>query len=424
MRISNDDIWMQGFCWLGKIFFELCLIFGAVSSAGLYDRVAKIVVYIAAALVQFPQHLKIQHLDDVCACSPAKCDGVDRFYQSYWDVSRRLGIELADPKDPDKAFGPRTEGIVLGIDYDSNNMTWHLREDKMARILILIREALEDREVTIRLAKSLVGKLINIRALVKGSKFHLSQLIQASVKDKDLDKTVKLGEWCCSDLYYFFLVLPVFSHRTQLEDPDRKADLHTALHCYSDAAGGSRESLGRGVGVVMVPLGIWSLVTWGRRINEGWAAYDGKSLAHKLSAWELAGPLLGLVISGNKVTGKQVVAWVDNDGSVAMYRKGWTTACDICNTLLVALYQVSTALDCDLYINNIMRCSNKEAEAADALSKMDMKRFRENMHGADLAPQEVPGALLAWLEDPLPDRMLGHKILTEMKDTDVKLLNY
>ena len=105
VRISNDDIWMQGFCWLGKIFFELCLIFGAVSSAGLYDRVAKIVVHIAAALVQFPQHLKIQHLDDVCACSPAKSDGVDKFYQSYWDVSKRLGIELADPKDPDKAFG-------------------------------------------------------------------------------------------------------------------------------------------------------------------------------------------------------------------------------------------------------------------------------------------------------------------------------
>ena len=65
----------------------------------------------------------------------------------------------------------------------------------------------------------------------------------------------------------------------------------------------------------------------------------------------------------------------------------------------------------------------KEVEAADALSKMDMKRFRENMPGADLGPQEVPGALLAWLEDPLPDRMLGHKILMEMKDY-VELLKY
>jgi hypothetical protein len=106
-----------------------------------------------------------------------------------------------------------------------------------------------------------------------------------------------------------------------------------------------------------------------------------------------------------------------------MYRKGWTTACDLCNTLLVALYQVSTALDCELFIYNIMRCSTKEAEAADALSKMDLGRFRRTMPGADLAPPEVPGALLAWLEDPLPDRMLGHKILTEMRDS-VELLNY
>ena len=131
---------MQGFCWLGKIFFELCLIFGAISSAGLYDRVAKIVVFIAAARVKFPLHMKIQHLDDVCACSPAKCDGVDNFYQSYWDISKQLGVELADPKDPDKAFAPRTEGLVLGIDYDTSNMTWRLREDKMFGILNLIRE--------------------------------------------------------------------------------------------------------------------------------------------------------------------------------------------------------------------------------------------------------------------------------------------
>ena len=417
---------MQGFSWLGKIFFELCLIFGAVSSAGLYDRVAKVVVFIAAALVDFPQHLKIQHLDDVCACSPAKSDMVDKFYKSYWDLCSRLGIDLADPTNPDKAFSPRTEGQVLGIVYDSSNLSWFLREDKITEILLMIIEALEDREVTVRFIKSLGGKLLTLRSLIKGAKFHLAHIIMASIQysaKEELDMTIRLSEWCCSDLYYFKLVLPVFSHRARLQDPDRKADLHSALHCYSDAAGGSRESLGRGVGAVIISTGLWSVITWGRRINEGWAAYDGKSLASKMSVWELVGPLLALTIGGNRLSGKQVIAWVDNDGSVSMYRKGWSTVCDLCNIIIVALYQVSIALDCELFIENITRCSNTGAEAADALSKFDILRFRKNMPEADLAPQEVPGSLLVWLENPVPDRLLGDRILREMK-VKFELYNY
>lgn len=63
---------------------------------------------------------------------------MDRFYTSYHDVCQRVGVELADPSDPDKAFLPRTNGIVLGICYDTEegiNGAWYLREDKMADIM-------------------------------------------------------------------------------------------------------------------------------------------------------------------------------------------------------------------------------------------------------------------------------------------------
>ena len=375
--------------------------------------------------MKFPQHLKIQHLDDVCACSPAGSDKVDKFYASYTDLCMRLGIALADPSNPDKAFAPRTEGQVLGIDYDSTNMSWFLREDKLSGILLMIREVLEEREVSLRFAKSLCGKLLPMRELVRGSRFHLAHIIMEtkSNKPEDMEKMIKLSDWCCRDLEYFRVVLPVFSHRSKLQDPDRQADLHSAIQCFSDAAGGSRESLGRGVGAILVPSYSWTVVTWSRRINEGWSAYDDKSLQNKMSCWELVGVLLGLTTGGECLRGKQLVAWVDNDGSVAMFKKGWTTKCDLCNTVIVALYQLSAALDCDLYIYNIMRCSNRGAEAADALSKFDMTRFRKNMPNAKLAPESVPGTLLAWLENPLPDRLLGDRILKDMSK-NMMLLNY
>ena len=75
---------------------------------------------------------------------------------------------------------------------------------------------------------------------------------------------------------------------------------------------------------------------------------------------------------------------------------------------------MSTALACDLFLTNIGRCSTREAEAADALSKCDMRRFLDNMPEANIAPDEVPGALLKWIENPVPDRQLGGRIILEM----------
>ena len=220
---------------------------------------------------------------------------------------------------------------------------------------------------------------------------------------------------------YFSLVLPLYSGRVRLQDPGKKPDWW-ALESHTDAAGGSRDSLGRGVGMTIFP-NIWTYVPWGRRINEGWRSSEGKSLAHAMSAWELTGPLLTLVCGGNRLTGKQVKVYVDNDGSVVMWTKGWSMACDLCNTLLLALHHVSTALDCKLYICGITRCSDNKSEAADALSKCDMARFRRNMPEANTAPEGVPGALLSWLENPVPDRLLGHRILKQMTEY-CTLVNY
>ena len=161
---------------------------------------------------------------------------------------------------------------------------------------------------------------------------------------------------------------------------------------------------------------MWTYIPWSRRINEGWTAYDGKNLSHKLSAWELVGPLLTLTSGGNQLTGKQVEVFVDNAGSVIMWRKGWSTVCDLCNTLLLAIHQLATALVCDIYITDIGRCSTREAIAADAISKADMPRFLENMPEANYTPEEVPGELLAWVENPRPDRRLGERIIKELSN--------
>ena len=416
VRVHPEDVWMQGFAWLGKIFFELALVFGTASSPGIYDRLAKIVLYIVVKQARFPSHLVIQHLDDVCACGPEGSLAVDRFHTVYKETCEALGVKLADVNDPDKAFKPKTEGQVLGVDYDSTTMTWSLRQDKISIILGIITEVMEEGEATARVIKKICGKLIDIRGLIPGAKFHLAHLLMLSgsvTESSEMERVLLLDDWCRADLYYFSLILPVYSRRTKLTDPDRRPDTW-AVKSYTDAAGGSTVSVGRGVGMTIFP-NVWTYVPWGKRINQGWVAYDGKNLSHKMSAWELLGPLLTLVCGGNRLTGKQVEVFVDNSGSVTMWSKGWSTICDLCNTILVAMHQISTALCCELFVTNVGRCSSREAIAADALSKCDMKRFLSHMPEANIVPEEIPGSLLRWIENPVPDRSLGHRIIQEMK---------
>ena len=58
---------MQWFQWAGKYFKELCLIFGARSSAGIFDEAAKVVLELVCLLANFPLEMVCQHLDDAAA---------------------------------------------------------------------------------------------------------------------------------------------------------------------------------------------------------------------------------------------------------------------------------------------------------------------------------------------------------------------
>ena len=172
-------------------------------------------------------------------------------------------MRLADLTQKDKMFEPRTDGQVLGIDYDSLEMVWYLSEEKMGSIMELIEKLREDGEGTARKMKKLCGKLVDIRDLVEGAKYYLAHLIMAAnvfTEKEDMEKMVQVEEWLEKDLCFFSMVLPVYSRRTELQDPDKRA-MAGSPKAYTDAAGGSRTNVGRGVGI-LVENKIWTYVPW------------------------------------------------------------------------------------------------------------------------------------------------------------------
>ena len=110
--------------------------------------------------------------------------------------------------------------------------------------------------------------------------------------------------------------------------------------------------------------------------------------------------------------------WVDNAGSVAIWKKGYSNNCRLSTTIVTATAAICAAIGCSLNVLKITRCSNVGAVLADALSKAEFQKCRDTaaLHDwrLDVAPAVLPRSLLLWLDKPVPDCDLGAKILRDL----------
>ena len=138
----------------------------------------------------------------------------------------------------------------------------------MSTILNKIQDCMENESMTLRDVKSLCGKLIDIRCLNPDFKYYLSNLIgDSSNSGSDMNTLITLSDWSRQDLHWWLNTLPiVIGGKIPMTDlsPNPKA-----IRIYTDAAGGSSDSKGRGIGACIFP-GIWAQIKHGQKTNEGW----------------------------------------------------------------------------------------------------------------------------------------------------------
>lgn len=424
ISVSLEDTNLQWFEWLDMCFKELCLIFGGKSSAGIFDRLAKIVLFIVKHRSGISDEAVIQFLDDCCAAAPAGSEVLDRFDSTFAEVAAMLGIKLAPRDDPDKSFGPRTFGTVLGIYYDTVAWTWALPDEKLIRFLHLLQDLMTKEETKQEQIMSMAGKVLNIAPFIPNGRFNLDRILEASGVSQKKNLVVKVSPELKRQMMFWFQMVRTCTGKSAIPDPDIELPAW-ALDVFTDAAGGSCSSQGRGAGVVAD--GFWAFIPWSSAINTGRKAEHGRQLDRVMSALELVGPLLALVTAQRLLRGKAVKFWVDNAGSVYIWKKGYSMSCPLSTTLVKAMATVAAAIGCQVDVVKITRCSTVEADMADALSKSDATRFwslaDKSTFKLPLHPGEVPRELGKWLEFPRRDDQLGERLLDEMKKAGVSLLD-
>ena len=413
ISVRLADLPLQWFKWLDRYFLETSLIFGGVSSVGIYDRHAKIVLELVLAASGFPRAQVCQHLDDVPAVG--LLGDITTFDDTYIQIAEQLGIELAPRDDPEKAFAPSKRGIVFGVCYDLDTWTWAVPAERLARLLNTLHSLLDKESLTGAEVESVAGKLIHVRPLVPGGKFHVDELLKAVSRVRKADPVkieVEMTPLLRSQLRFWSIVLPACSGRVSIPNLDMGSPAWS-IDFFSDAAGGCVTSAGHGLGAVGPDW--WVYTPWPRLINDLRQKDPmGKSWGQKLTLLELLGPLFVVSAGAAICRGQDVRVWVDNIGAIDVYRKGYCPKCPITSSVARALAVVAAGIGCRLYVVKIRRCSTPGAIMADALSKAAFRHFLAQWVGPLPDAGKVPRALLRWLLHPRLDPGLGNAILDEI----------
>jgi hypothetical protein len=420
--VCEGDLDLQWFQWLGMYFCELDLIFGGVSSVSLYDRAAKVVLSVVLKLSGMPAELVCQHLDDTCAAAPANSGLAEKFDQTYQEVAGKIGVRLAPRSDPDKSFGPCTKGVVLGVEYDTVDWTWAIPADRLSVILNLLHDAMGMEVVPAKKFETLVGKIVHVKPLVPSGRFQMSELQRAigDIRREEISQKLEGKSWeirvavtplMRAQLTYWSVLLPTCSGRLPIPTLNSGV-VPWIVEIYTDAAGGSLTQKGQGLGAVGSDW--WSYVAWPRPVNAGKRDHEGKKIGGKLAMLELLGPLLVVSAGVEFCRGRDVRVWVDNNGSVVIYNKGYSPTCSYCSCIARAIDVVASKIGCRLTVAEITRCSTNGARAADALSKADFGRFLDCWEGPLPEGVRAPMALLQWINDPDPEAPLGELILADL----------
>jgi len=422
--VREEDTDLQWFSWCGMFFKELCLIFGGVSSAGIFDDAAKVVLDLVCRRAVFPRSMVCQHLDDVCAAAPAGSPALHKFDEAFKEVAAAVGVELAPRDDHDKSFAPCTAGVVFGVHYDTVAWTWAIPDEKLIRTCKLLETAMDEGELPAKDMRSLAGKLIHVKPLVPGGRFNIDKIMKVYKTAAKCEGMVDISAACRRQLRFWHIFLRVCSGRVDIPRPPGRRTAG-ALEAFTDAAGGSCEAVGRGTGGVLGDW--WFYMPWAKRINAGGWRVDGKKVGRKLSALELVGPLI-VVAAGHAICrGNALQIWVDNIGSVEVFRKGYSRNCRLCTTLVKAMATVAAGIGCRLEVLKITRCSSTGAVLADHLSKARFgscrAKAREDGWPLRVEPARIPRVLLRWLDRPFPCDRLGADILAEIGE-QVKVAGY
>ena len=425
-----SDFRLQGFMWLGKYFVETRLSFGGKPSPCNFDGLGKTKDLLVCLETGTPRFRVPRALDDSPCVASAKSEIVEKFSREMKKTCDELNIPLAQncPK-AEKAFELVERGTVLGIGFDSTNLSWFLPEDKANKIVRRCLDAVRATYLDLKQVQKLMGSvndLAQMCPLLKPHKRSGNCLLTMFGGDERILKYVPAE--MKEDLHIIAKIAESAKEGLPIAENLGKAGLE-AVTFYTDAAGASftmcrgervyHNNTEKGVSCIggedIANIWGWSRLEWPDGLLEQARDERGHFFGSKSATLEAVGLLIPLLVFPEFVAGKHVVFKVDNTAVMWGWQSGYIKNDKSASGILKAVRYMGGLLGTTIFVEHVDRMSNDMASLADELSRRKTSKCPNTQAVLDNALYRTPsGFLLNWLGNPSSGIDLLEGILKEI----------
>jgi len=344
-----------------------------------------------------------------------------------WQITNTVAAECPERE---KAFGPGCTGTVLGINFNSQNMTWNISENKAAGILRVVDRFLLTKSCSLQKVQELHGKLNDFGQMLpfsRGFRFNLLELL-GSFNPEGCERRL-IKKPLKKDLQVWRSMILTAKAGLPLPDIPRGPPA-TTLKFVSDAAGAAFEWQGtvwknvtengeRGAASIGFEDGeiyYCGTVRWPNDLMTNRKDCHGKFFGSKSTFLETIGLLIPFLTIPEKLAGQYITLYLDNVNVVYGWDRRHCKTDTESSILLRALHIIEARLECRIFVEHMGRLSTAEAAVADHMTRLSTITAEDEARLEGAERHEVAGALTAWLMDPVPNWDLGLVLLSEISN--------
>ena len=431
LPVCIDQRRLQCFHFLEREFVDLRMIFGDQSACMYFDRLHWCIIeFFVLSRSQIPRRWIGRTVDDIPAVAPKIASEIlNSFTETYKCQLSRLNIGFA-PVDNErkKAFDASTSGEVLGVWYDTEDMSWKLSDRKLVLLIDELMEAVSPNEkISVNQVEVIHGKLNHFAQLCPPIKLLIGEVLfflkksLAKLPDmrsqlrykKDLivPSSMKVELSTCAAI-----VWDTLCHPLPVLEQDAPLALE-AVQVFTDFSGHllANPSLGVYIPSEFKEGPIVMSLAFPRKFllsEDG----EGHKCYSKSTSLEALGFLVPLVMKPDKFIGRKTIVISDNAASVLILGKGYSSGDPWATTICRAARVVAAALGCDLLAKWEPRRSSRETRISDNLTHNLLDELEREEVTAYIEDRSVsfPHPVLQWMAQPGIDTDLGYKCLRWM----------
>ena len=368
--VRPDQWWLLGFCWKGLYYHDARLAFGLRSACSLFNDLAEV---LCQALAFHSKNEQVYHyLDDFLFFSKGDSPLCAVTYHTFLSLCAKTGVPVAQ----EKCSPPSTRMNLLGCILDTDTLTISLPINKVQDIIHVLTTVRRARKVKQRDLLSLIGKLVHAIKCIPAGRSFFRRLLDTAHSVSRSHHRVTISTETKRDLDWWLTFLPAWNGIAPMLHPTWTPP--GDLNLFTDA----------------------SLIGYGGMCGSAWFAetWPSQTLAWCTSmSWLEVIPILAAcAIWGPSWRGCRLIFHCDNSGVVGACAKGWSRD----PRLMSILRQMWLLAASHAFTFRVEHVTGRDNGTADALSRLQLHRFRALQPSAQPTPTRVPAAIRNFLTSP------------------------